>query len=167
MGIMMVLFIGFLILPIVLLVQVGLVINGKFKYKAKNISTSILGFVLLISFFFPYGVVDSSTFEEPNIIWAQYEGVANCTETLKMKKDSRFSHSSICFGVEEYEGTYKIIGDTIKMKYEGKVPFQSKFAYGIIDLDSNNLNKNKGKLLYHRDLGDANPLPMIIGQYKL
>jgi len=167
MGITAVLIIGFLSLLIVLLVQIVLIIIGRFKNKEKNISTAVLASVLISSILFPYGIVDSATFEEPNVIYAQYEGVANCTQTLKIKKSGRFKHSSICFGVDEYEGTYKIIGDTIKLHYESKAPLQSKLAYGIIKLDSIVSDNDMGTIMYFRDLRDEKPIPLTIAQYEL
>jgi hypothetical protein len=167
MGITAVLIIAFLSLMVVLLVQIVLIIIGRFKNKEKNISTAVLASVLLLSILFPYGIVDSAIFEEPNLIYAQYEGVANCTETLKIKQSGRFKHSSICFGVDEYEGAYKIIGDTIKLQYESKAPLQSKLAYGIIKLDSIVSENDIGTIMYYRDLRDEKPIPLTIAQYDL
>jgi len=167
MGMMALLIIGFLSLIVVLLVQIVLIIIGRFKNKEKNISTVVLASVLLLSILFPYGIVDSATFEEPNVIYAQYEGVANCTETLKIKKSGQFKHSSICFGVDEYEGTYKIIGDTLKLQYESKAPLQSKLAYGIIKLDSIVSENDIGTIMYYRNLRDEKPIPLTIAQYDL
>jgi len=167
MGITAVLIIGFLSLMVILLVQIVLIIIDRFKNKKKNISTAILASVIFLSILFPYGIVDSATFEEPNVIYAQYEGVANCTETLKIKKSGRFKHTSICFGVDEYAGTYKINGDTLKLQYEGKAPLQSKLAYGIIKLDSIISEKDKGTIMYHKDISDDKPIPFTIAQYEL
>jgi len=166
-GITAVLIIGFLSLMVVLLVQIVLIINGRFKNKEEKISTAVLASVLLLSILFPYGMVDSATFEEPNVIYAQYEGVADCTQTLKIKKSGRFKYTSICFGVDEYAGTYKIIGDTIKLQYESKAPLESKLAYGIIKLDSIVSENDTGKIMYYKDLREEKPIPLTIAQYDL
>ena len=167
MGIMAVLITGFFILKVVLLVQLVLVIKYKFRNKEKNINTLVLAVVLLTSFLFPYGVGEVITSEEPNVIFAQYEGVANCTETLKIRKNRKFIHTSICFGVDEYKGTCLIVGDTIKLQYEDEAPFFSKLAHGIIKLDSTNSETDKGLLLYYRNLNDKKPIPLMIAQYDL
>lgn len=167
MGIMAILIIGFVILMVVLLVQIVLIIIGRFKNKEKNISTAVLALVVITSFLFPYGLVDSNVIEAPNIIYARYEGVANCTETLKIKKNNKFIHTSICFGVDEYNGTYLILGDTIKLQYEDKAPFPSNVAYGIIVIDNPKSGTDKGTIMYHKDSNDKEPIPLTIKKYDL
>ncbi|WP_125185425.1 hypothetical protein [Botryobacter ruber] len=166
-GIIAVLVIAFLALAVVLLVQFTLLIFGKFKSKKKNISTAVLAFVLLITVIFPFGVYNPNHFEEPNLIFARLESTANCTSSLKIRKENRFSYTSVCFGFDDYNGTYEIVGDTIKLLYDDKSPFNSKVAYGIVELDSVATDTHKGTLWYHRSLEDEKPMPLAILEYDL
>jgi hypothetical protein len=167
MAIMTFLILGLFVLALVFLFQLIILTKAKFKDRDRVLSTSILGFVLLFTIFFPFGIERSLIPEEPNLVYAQYEGVANCTETLKLKAESRFNHTSICFGVEHYKGKYRISGDTIHLIYEGHSPLESKNAYGVIHLDSGGSEFKKGNLMYFRNLTDEMPLPMMITQYEL
>lgn len=167
MAIMTFLILGLLVLAMIFLYQLGILIKTKFKDREKNLSTSILGFVLLFSIFFPFGIERSLMTDDPNLVSAQYEGVANCTETLKLKDKNRFIHTSVCFGVDHYKGNYKVYGDTIYLHYEGISPVKSTNAIGVIELDSGNSGSTKGNLMYFRNQTDEEPLPMVITRYEL
>lgn len=162
-----ILFVGFLILAIVLIVQIVKMIKNKFALRIDIINSILLTTVLILTVIFPFGLIDFNKFEEPNLILAQYEGSANCTTTLKIKDSDRFIQRSICFGVDEYYGKYEIIADTIKLYYDKKSSFDSKYAYGLILLDSIQTDKKIGKIIYYRDTLDDNPLPMRILQYDI
>lgn len=161
------LFIGFIILAIILIVQSVKLIKNRFTQKLTIINCILLSTVLFLTVIFPFGLIDFNKFEEPNLILAQYEGSANCTTTLKIKDSDRFIQRSICFGVDEYYGKYEIIGDTIKLYYDKKSSFDSEYAFGVIMLDSNQTDKKIGRIIYYRDTADDNPLPMRILEYKL
>ena len=167
MAIMTFLILGLFVLALVFLFQLVIITKAKFKDRDRNLSTSILGFVLLFTIFFPFGIERSLMPEEPNLVYAQYEGVANCTETLKLKGEGRFIHTSVCFGVEHYKGNYKVSGDTVHLRYEGRSPVESMNSYGIIELTNGSPKSTKGKLMYFRNLTDDEPLPMLITQYGL
>jgi hypothetical protein len=162
-----ILFLGFIVLTIILIIQIVKLIRNKFSKRITIINCAILTITLILTIIFPFGILDSNKFEGKNLIFAQYEGVANCTESLKIKEKNRFIQSSVCFGKDDYSGNYEIRGDTIKLFYDKKSSFDSKYAYGIIVLDSIKTQTRIGKILYYRDSSDNNPLPMKIFAYKL
>ena len=165
--IMGVLVAGFIILTIILIVQIVKIFRNRFTQKINIINSVLLTTILTITAIFPFGIIDYNKFEEPNQIIAQYEGVANCTITLKIKYSNRFTQRNICFGADEYYGKYEMVDDTIKLFYNNKSSFGSEYAYGLIILDSIQSDKRIGHILYYRDSTDENPLPMKILDYKL
>ncbi|MDY0053070.1 MAG: hypothetical protein RBR79_00265 [Bacteroidales bacterium] len=68
---------------------------------------------MLLIQFFPAGIINFEQFEGRTILIAQNEGTANCTTTFKLKMGNKFTEKSICFGVNETRGNYKLIKDTI------------------------------------------------------
>ncbi len=162
-----ILFLSFVILAIILIFQIIKMIRNKFSSKITIINCIILTTVLTVTALYPLGIVDFRKFEGIDLILAQYEGAANCTTTLKIKKENRFIQRRICFGIDEYYGNYRIDGDTIKLHYDEKSSFGSKYAYGLIKLDSIKNDKNYGLILYYRDSVDNDPLPMRILEYRI
>lgn len=160
-------FLSFIILVIILIIQIVKMIKSKFSIRITIINCILLTTILTLTIIFPLGIVDFMKFEGPNLILAQYEGAANCTTTLKIKDKNRFIQRSTCFGIDEYYGNYRIDGDTIKLYYDKKSSFDSKFAYGLIILDSIHNDEKIGKILYYRDSTDNNPLPMKILEYEI
>ena len=76
-------------------------------------SFGIQGIIILLTFFFPFGMIPFSNFEEKDIISAFREGVGGCGSYLKFKADKTYIEKEICFGSFESSGKYEIRGDTI------------------------------------------------------
>jgi hypothetical protein len=45
----------------------------------------------------------------PTVLIAQMEGAANCTTTLKLKKDNTFVERVICFGITDFCINYQFL----------------------------------------------------------
>lgn len=130
--------IGFLLLPISLILLVGcfviflILVNAVKILHSNKKSTGeiiqwILSILLLASIIaFPKGIVEKQY--APTKIKAFKEGVGGCGNTLYLREDSTFLDRSVCFGIQEIEGRYRISNDTIYFNSKNY-----KLDYGIID----------------------------------
>lgn len=84
-----------------------------FKSRQRNIVVAFLVAVLIITLFRPAGFINFDKLAGEDILIAQREGAANCTTTLKLKKNHTFIETNICFGLEEIKGKYVVRNDTI------------------------------------------------------
>ncbi|MDN5215787.1 hypothetical protein QQ020_27160 [Fulvivirgaceae bacterium BMA12] len=66
-----------------------------------------------MTFLKPNGIISFDQFEGEDLFIAQREGAANCMTTFKLKPNNKFKERSVCFGVSETRGSYKILNDTI------------------------------------------------------
>lgn len=107
------LFLTFIGLTIILIIQLFYSIKERFKKRERNLTAGILISVLILTVFMPFGLVNFKKFESKDILVAQREGVANCTVTLKLKVNNEFTFSNICFGTTMTKGEFTIGGDTI------------------------------------------------------
>jgi len=98
-------------------------VRERFCDRQRNRSLVVGCSVLILSFFFPSGIIDFERFEPPDLLIASYEGVANCTTTLKLKPENKCVLISICFGLNETRGTYRLWNDTIRIHFEDDSTF--------------------------------------------
>ena len=103
----------FLVLTVLLLGQTFFAIREKLKNRQRLFLIGLMTVVLGLSFFYPGGIMNFELFESESLLIAQREGAANCRTVLKLKKNNKFSEKSICFGVSETSGEYRIENDTI------------------------------------------------------
>ena len=108
-----ILIIAFGILGISFLWQLYMAIQERFSNKSRIISIVGVSIVLILSFFYPGGMINFVKFEAKDLLIAQREGAANCNTTLKLKANNKFIEQSICFGATEISGEYSIKGDSI------------------------------------------------------
>ncbi|MFT3919554.1 hypothetical protein [Cloacibacterium sp.] len=150
--IFIILFILFFLLLLELIRQIYISIRDKFTEKRRNYLLTFMFIILTLIFIKPRGIINFEKLEGENVYFAQAEGVANCTSTLKLKKTNKFIYESICFGMEKTKGNYIIKNDSIYFKNFNKNKFQ--FNFGII-------NGNSIKLYRYKN--DKNPfiIPII------
>jgi hypothetical protein len=103
----------FFVLLILLLLQLFLAIKEKFSDRQRLLIIAMLTIVLVLAFFNPAGIIDFERFEGSDILIAQREGAANCMTTFKLKENNKFTEKSVCFGMTEIKGDYKLKNDTI------------------------------------------------------
>lgn len=103
----------YMILAVALLRQVSFAVRERFRKKWRLPLIGLLASVLLLSFFYPQGIVDFEKFEAQDILIAEREGAANCFTRLKLKEDLSFKENAFCFGASETRGTYRVAHDTI------------------------------------------------------
>ncbi len=152
--IFIILFICFFILSIELIRQLYIASKNDFTEKPRIYLIGFMILCLTLIMIKPTGIINFDKLEGENLLFAQTEGAANCTSTLKIKKDNnKFSYESICFGIEKTKGTYKIIDRIIYFNNYDKSKFN--FIYGKID-------KNKGFIALYRNKNDPNPFQIPI-----
>ncbi|MFV0140887.1 hypothetical protein OBK16_13580 [Empedobacter falsenii] len=101
----------------------------------------------------PTGIINFDKLEGENLYFAQTEGAANCTSTLKLKETNKFIYESICFGMDKTKGNYEIDKNLIYFKNFDKNKFQ--FQYGKINVKNNTID-------LYRDINDNNPFSIPI-----
>lgn len=108
---------AFIVLGIVLLFQLYYAAIENFKDKGRNITIGLLTAVLLLTYFKPEGIIEfEKLLEGKDLLIAQREGAANCTNTMKLTDNGKFIEKSVCFGIAENKGDYQIKNDTIFFK---------------------------------------------------
>lgn len=132
------------IIYFLLFIQLYISIRDKFSEKTRNILLTFMFFCLALILFKPKGLINfESLLEGEDKIFAQAEGVANCTTTLKLKDDEKFVYESICFGIDRIQGKYKIKNDTVY--FNSRKSF--KYEFGII-------HKNESIIRLYRSKSD-------------
>ena len=113
-----------LLLPLVLLLcfgglviwfslKVSVLVKEKFKNFQQNLTTGISGLLLTLAVLFSLGIISLEFLEVKSLLIAQAKGAVGCTTTFQLKANGRFKEKSICFGVSEIRGNYRIAGDSI------------------------------------------------------
>lgn len=148
------LFILFFLLLIELLRQIYISIRDKFGDKSRNYLLAFMTLCIILIIAKPTGIINFDKLEGENLYFAQSEGAANCTSTLKLKKSDKFIYESVCFGFDKTKGNYEIKKDSIFFRNFDKRKFQ--FEFGKIDKKGNNI-------ILYRKKNDKNPysIPII------
>lgn len=157
----------FITLLIVLIIQIIKLLRKRPIVRSRILNICVLAIIIILTIVFPRGIIDFDKLEGQNLILARYEGPGNCTSFLEIKENDRFHHLSICLGVDEHKGSYIICSDTILFNYDNKSKMGTTKAYGLITLDTNNVEGKFGYLLFYKDSIDDNPLPMTILEYRI
>ena len=108
-----ILFLVYIFLAIVLVIQIIKSIIEKFSNKNRLVIVTILIFVISLSFLYPNGLIDFERFQGKDLLVAKREGAANCMTIIKLKENNKFVERNVCFGIEEIKGNYNIKGDTV------------------------------------------------------
>jgi hypothetical protein len=158
----------FLVLAAFLISQAVSAVREKFKNRDRVTLTGFMAVVLVLCVLFPGGLVNFERFESESILIAHREGVANCTMTIKFRKDNSFVEHHICFGLDETTGAYRVAGDTIF--FEDISPGRSageRYSYATIEAHQTENQKDLGYLVMHKDYSDLTGMPLRIIKNKL
>lgn len=156
---------GFILLGILLIGQLYELFKEKLRDSSRIISTIVLITTLTVTYIFPTGIINYEDLQGEDLLRANLEGVANCQTVLKIKKNNKFIQSSLCFGVDKWNGTCQIIGDTVKLNYTDTSSLNNKFAYGLIKLTKHKEHLKTGQLLMFKSYKDTIGLPFDINYY--
>ncbi len=107
------LFFYFLVISGFLVGQFFAVYDERFKDKRRLYLVFFMLFTLVSTGLYPGGLINFDKWESQMVLVAQMEGAANCSTTLKLKKDNTFIERVICFGITDSKGSYRLKGDTI------------------------------------------------------
>lgn len=153
---LLLLFFSFFILAILLIWQIGLAFSEKFKEKNRLLLAGVLAVVLTLTLYKPNGLIDFDSIEGENLLIAQYEGVANCTVTIKLKENFNFKERSVCFGINEGEGFYYLRNDTIFFKSSNNLRTTEGFyEYAILKKSDEYNNNQPFEMIAYRDYKDT------------
>ena len=146
----------FLGLAIALLHHIFLAVKEKLTDKHRLFTISLLIAVLCLTFFFPFGLINFDRVSGDDLLVAQREGAANCMTTIKLKDNNKFIEKSVCFGVTEIKGNYKIVRDTIHFEnVEVGRHAGSFYKFAVIRPSKFNTDNNRFDLVRFKDLGDT------------
>ncbi|MDR2919372.1 MAG: copper resistance protein NlpE [Tannerella sp.] len=111
---------------ILFFIQIFKAANEKFSNNKRLYTIILLVIVLFLTAILPK---NPNKWEGENLLVAAHKGAASCSTTLRLKPDGKFKYTSVCFGIEETRGTYKINGDTVFFE-----PTNDKemYTFGII-----------------------------------
>ena len=146
----------FLVLLVVLLRQFVFATKVKFADRQQLLIITLLTITLGLAFSKPAGFIDFDKFESNDILVAQHEGAANCMTTFKLKENNQFTEKSVCFGMTEIKGDYKIINDTIYFANVQLGRGENKFyMFALIRPSKYNKDNKHFDLVRYKDLTDT------------
>ena len=157
----------FLFLSGLLAGQIYRSIREKFKDKQRLVLIGVLTSVLALAFFYPNGLINFNELESDSVLVAQREGAANCMTTLKLKESGKFIERSVCFGVTETTGEYRVVGDTIYFENVDLGRDGSGFYEFAVIENENKKEKHLGDLVRFKNHSDTTGAPLWITKNEL
>ena len=151
----------FVVLVVLLLRQTYLAISEKLQNRQRLLLIGLMTSVLVLSVFFPHGIVDFEKIESEIVFIAEREGVANCMTTLKLRKDKTFKNRNVCFGIAETTGTYEIKGDTVFFKSNSWGSGGKDFyEFAVLERNKSANEKYLGRLVQFKSKSDTTGLSL-------
>lgn len=151
-----ILVITFLGLGVALIRQIYFLVKEKFTDKKRLINIALITLVLTLTFLKPFGLIDFDKLEGDNVLTAEREGSANCMTTLKLKDNFTFSERSVCFGVTETKGKFRLQNDTIFLDNVSVGRHENEFyKFAVIKPSKSNNSKFIGYLIRYKNLTDT------------
>lgn len=146
----------FLGLGIALIRQICFLVIEKFADPKRLINIGVLAIVLALTFLRPFGLIDFDKLEGDDVLVAEREGAANCMTTLKLKDDFTFSERSVCFGISETKGNYRLQNDTIYFDNVSIGRHESGFyEFAVINPSKRENSKILGDLVRYKEVTDT------------
>ncbi|MDD3644574.1 MAG: hypothetical protein PHR19_03505 [Bacteroidales bacterium] len=153
------LLIVYFVLLVALLYQIYIVIKEKLTNKSRLVTIGVLILVLLLTFLRPSGIINFAKFESKTVLFAEREGGGNCAITLNLKEDYTFKEMTVCFGVSEAKGNYRIQNDTIffdQVSYSGRKNNGEEFyKFAVIEPSKFSPESNRFDLVRYKSLTDT------------
>lgn len=104
-------------------------IKGTDRTKQNGIECLVMAATFCLIVAYPLGIVRGPQEEEvPTKFKAFHEGGGGCSSTLYFREDGSFVDRSVCFGIEEKKGSYRISNDTIYFSCD-----DFAFDYAVMD----------------------------------
>ncbi|RYJ42092.1 hypothetical protein [Flavobacterium beibuense] len=105
--------ITFFTLVIILIWQLVLIVKEKLANRLRNITVLVLLFVITLTIYKPFGLIDFEKWEGEDVMVAHYEGVANGGTTIRLKNNGFYFVKEVYFGLRKYSGQYRLSNDTV------------------------------------------------------
>lgn len=123
----------FVIELIIFIALIILVIIGWYKtsnYPSKSHKIVLVSILVLMGLIIykPRGFITDELIYGEDVLYANSEGVASCTQSLSFKKDGKFLNKSVCFGTNREVGNYTYRNDTIYFDSLEK----TQYKFGVI-----------------------------------
>jgi hypothetical protein len=152
----LVLVVVYLVFLIALIRQIYVALDEKFANKQRLLTVCLMIIILGLIVYRPLGLIDFDKLEGENLLVANSEGAANCMTTLKLKDDFTFREKTVCFGVEEIKGTYRLQNDTIYFDNVDLGPDAENFyQYAIVKPTTFNKDGQQYDLVRYKSLKDT------------
>ena len=146
----------YIVLAGLLIGQLFFSIREKFADKQRLLVVALLTTVLALTILKPTGLINFDKLEGKDLFIAQREGSANCMITFKLKENNKFLERSVCFGVTEIRGDYKLKGDTIVFSNVELGRGESDYyEFAIIKQTDNKYKDRLGDLIRYKDQNDT------------
>ena len=105
--------ITYLCFLVIIFIQIFKAAKEKGCNNKRLYTIFLLTVVLLLTAIQPKGIINYEKWESKDLLIAKSKGAANCSTTLRLKPTNQFTFTTVCFGIEEIKGVYKINEDTI------------------------------------------------------
>lgn len=122
------LFVCSIVLLVRLIKKVYRLIKGTDRTRQNVIECVVMGVSLGLIVAYPMGIVRFPNVGAPIKLMAFHEGGGGCGSTLYFREDGSFVDRSVCFGIEEKKGSYRISNDTIYFSCD-----DFAFDYAVMD----------------------------------
>ncbi|GEM_PF-6456811 len=125
-------------------------------------SVFFIGAVLFFCYTYPFGIIKSSILESQPYLKATRIGTANCSFSIRLEHNQKFSETTRCFGVKKNKGKYTIKNDTVYFNYYNNSEAEINKTIGILNFDNLSDKDYYGTLLFYETLGDKKPVKLKI-----
>ena len=158
----------YFILIYFLVTRIITIVKNSNSDKENIILTLTIAIVLASTAYAPNGLLDFDQLEGKDVLIAGREGSANCSSTLKLKANGRFSTTIICFGIERTKGNYHIKRDTVFFEYDDDQRQDDHYEFGVVDSNQISWAKADGMYLYkNRADKSPNQLTIVLNKIRL
>lgn len=165
---LLLLFFSFFILVVLLIRHLILTFYEGFKDKNRLILVVVMAIVLVLTLYKPSGLIDFEGFDGEDLLIAQYEGVANCTVTIKLKENFKFRERLVCFGVSVVEGKYYLQNDTLFLNEYNLFSYNDKlYKYAVFRPSAHHFDSKYTTLMVYRNFKDTLGVRMSVFKNKL
>ncbi len=122
------LFVCSIVLLVRLIKKVYRLIKGTDRTKQNVVECLVMAASLGLIVAYPGGIIRIPKEEVPSKLVAYYEASGGCGSKLSLRVDGSFVNRSVCFGIQETKGLYRISHDTIYFSCD-----DYPFDYAVMD----------------------------------
>ena len=117
-------------------------------------------FTLGLSAYEPRGIINFEKYEGKDMLIAYREGTASCYTVIRLKTNEKYYIKSACFGIDKFNSTYTVHGDTVVFNGANEKNNSYKFIFGVINRELSGRDGRGVFILFKAN--DTKPYPMDI-----